>query len=308
MESIPKKHYQVIIIGGGPAGLSAGFWCAELGLEALLLESADELGGQLLWTYNAIRNHLGIEVENGRELQKVFLKQLESHYFAIKTDCRVVEIDAQNRQVKLNDNSQLSADVIIIATGIRRRKIGLENEEKFKGHGIIESGKRDGEKVRGKKVSVVGGGDAALENALILSEFAEKVTLIHRRRNFRARPEFIEKVQQNEKIEILTETIVTGLIGDKNLEAIELKTKTETHLYQTDFLLLRLGVEPNTEFLRGQIDLDENGYCRIDAHCETNLTNVYAVGDVANPLAPTISGAVGMGASVAKIIAQKFVQ
>ncbi len=301
-----KEHYQVIIIGGGAAGLSAGLWCAELGLEALLLESAGELGGQLLWTFNAIKNHLGIEAKDGQELQKIFLKQIESRQFEIKTNCQIEEIDVRNRRIKLSNNNYLSADALIIATGIRRRKLGLENEENFNGRGVITSGKRDAEKAAGKKVCVVGGGDAALENALILSEFAENVTLIHRRKDFRARPEFIEKVRQNKKIKILTETTVINLSGTENLEALELKTAGEEFLCPTDFLLLRLGVEPNTELLQGQISLDKNGYCRINAHCETDVRNVYAIGDVANPLAPTVSSAVGMGASVAKIILQNL--
>lgn len=306
MKSSPKEHYQVIIIGGGAAGLSAGLWCAELGLDALLLEASDELGGQLLWTYNAIKNHLGIEAENGRELQKIFLKQIESRQFEIQTNSVVSEIDALNKRIKLSGGKNLTADCLVIATGIRRRSLSLENEAKFKGHGLIESGKRDGEKVKGKKVCIVGGGDAALENALILSEFAESVTIIHRRKDFRARPEFVKKVRQNKKINILTETFVTKLFGHENLEGLELKTSTKTFLYPTDFLLLRLGVEPNTELLQEQIDLDKNGYCQIDAHCETSIKNVYAIGDVANPLAPTVSGAVGMGAGIAKIIFQNL--
>lgn len=295
-----KNHYQIIIIGGGPAGLSAGLWSAELGLEAILLESADELGGQLLWTYNSIKNHLGIEAENGRELQNIFLKQIEYRRFEIKRSCQVIEIDVQNKRVKLSDNRYLSADCLVIATGIRRRSLGVENEEKFKGHGILNSGKRDGEKVRGKKVCVVGGGDAALENALILSELAEHVTLIHRRKEFRARPEFVDKVRQNDKIDIFTETSVTKIYGDEHLEGLELNRNSTIFRHQTDFLLLRLGVEPNTELLRGQINLDKNGYCQIDANCETNIKNVYVIGDAASPFSPTISSAVGMGATAIK--------
>lgn len=306
MKPISKKNFQVIIIGGGAAGLSAGLWSAELGLDALILESANELGGQLLWTYNSIKNHLGIEVENGREMQEIFLKQIESRQLTIKTNCQVIKIDTQNKQVKLADKTTLSANALVIATGIRRRKLSLENEDEFINYGIISSGKGEGEKVFGKSVCIVGGGDAALENALILSEFAKEVTLIHRRKEFRARSEFVEKVKQNKKVKILTETIVTRLIGDKTIEALELKSLTETFIHPTDFLLLRLGVEPNTEILQKQIKLDKNGYCLINASCETNISNVYAIGDVANPLAPTISSAVGMGATAIKSLLQKI--
>ncbi|NJM52895.1 MAG: FAD-dependent oxidoreductase [Blastocatellia bacterium] len=237
MQTIKNKHYNAIIIGGGAAGISAALWSAELGLRAILLESSNELGGQLLWTYNAIKNHLGIEVENGREMQQVFLKQIQERDFELKTNCEVVEIDTENKQVKLKNDEILSADALIIATGIRRRKLNLENEEKFQGRGIFTSGKRDAEKAKGKKVCIIGGGDAALENALIVSEFADEITLIHRRKDFRGRLEFIEKVKQNEKITILTETVVTKITGQESLESLALQNlqTNQNFNYPTDF-------------------------------------------------------------------------
>jgi len=297
-----KETFEVIIIGGGAAGLSAALWCDELGLSAVLLETENELGGQLLWIYNAIKNHLGIEAQDGRELQRIFQRQLEHRRFIIKTNSRVVKIDAENKQINLASGEILSGRVLILATGIRRRKLNLEGEEKLKGHGILESGQRDAPKVIGKTVCIVGGGDAALENALILSESAEKVILIHRRKEFRARSEFVEKVKQNQKIEILSDSVVTRLVGCEMLEAIEVNNEK---YIPTDALLLRLGVVPNTELFEAQLKLDEAGYCQIDAAHETSQKNVFAIGDVANPLAPTISGAVGMGATAAKIIYER---
>lgn len=307
MKKAENPDYKVIIIGGGPAGISAALWCAELGLKSVLLESSDELGGQLLWTFNAIKNHLGIETANGREMQKVFLKQIQERDFELRTSCEVIEIDTENKRVKLKTGEILSAKNLVIATGIRRRKLNLENEAKFLGKGIITSGKRDGEKVKGKSVCIIGGGDAALENALILSEFAEEVLLIHRRAEFRGRTEFIEKVKQNKKVKVLTETVVTRIIGQESLEALELQNLQTNQFFtqKTDFLLLRLGVEPNTELVKGKIQLDAHGYCLIDSYCQTNLKNIYAIGDVASPLSLTISSAVGMGATVGKIISQQ---
>lgn len=308
MQSINSEQFDVIIIGGGAAGMSAAVWCDELSLKALLLESADELGGQLLWTYNAIRNYLGIEVEDGRELQKVFVTQTQSRKFLLKTKSEVSVVDVENKRVELKSGESFSAKFLIIAAGIRRRKLGVEGEESFKGRGIIESGKRDAEMIKNKKVCVIGGGDAALENALILAETASEVILIHRRGEFRGRPEFIEPALNNKKIRILMDTRITKIIGGEKLNALELENlKTgEPSELTVDALLVRIGVEPNTGLFQGNLEMDNHGYIKINNNCETSVKNVFAIGDVANPLSPTISSAVGMGATASKVILSKL--
>lgn len=297
-------NFDVIIIGGGAAGISAGLWCDELGLNALLLEEKDELGGQLLWTYNAVKNYLGIEANNGRELRDIFLKQIEQRNFAIKLLCEIVEIDVENKTVLLKSGARFFAKSVIIAVGVSRRKLNIAGEEKFKNKGIIESGKRDQDLVNGKNVAIIGGGDAAFENALILAETTSEVILVHRRERFRARAEFIEQATGNPKIKILTNSIAQKIIGKRRVEAVELKnTQTnETQILPVEAILIRVGVEPNTKLLRGKIALDKNGYIKINQNCETNISGIFAVGDAANPLAPTISSAVGTGATAAKVI------
>ncbi|MBA4185387.1 MAG: FAD-dependent oxidoreductase [Acidobacteria bacterium] len=300
-------NFDVIIIGGGAAGLSAGLWCAELGLNALLLEANIELGGQLLWIYNSIENHLGSKAENGRELRDVFVRQIENRRFAIRLQSEINDINLEKREVFLSSGEKISARFLIIATGTRRRKLNVEGEEKFKNKGIIESGKRDAKTVKDKEVCVIGGGDAAFENALVLAETASKVTLAHRRKDFRARAEFIEQTQNNQKIKILTETILRKIIGNEQVEAVELEdlNTKERFTVNVQAIIFRVGVEPNTEFLRGRVALDENGYIKINQNCETNVKGVLAVGDVANPLAPTVSSAVGMGATAVKTLFTK---
>ena len=297
-------NFDVIIIGGGAAGLSAGLWCAELGLNALLLEKNVELGGQLLWIYNSIKNHLGSTAENGRELRDIFVRQIENRKFTLRLKSEISNINLEKKELLLNSGEKFSAKFIIIATGIRRRKLNVEGEEKFKSKGIIESGKRDAKLVKDKKVCIVGGGDAALENALILAKTASEVIVVHRRNNFRARAEFIEQAQNNQKIKILTETVLRKIVGNEQVEAVELEDLSAAELFLLNFdaVLIRVGVEPNTEILRGKLKLDENGYIKINQNCETNVKGIFAVGDVANPLAPTVSSAVGMGATAVKTI------
>lgn len=303
-------NFDVIIIGGGPAGLSASIWCDELGLSALLLERREELGGQLLSTYNEIKNHLGIEAKNGREMRDIFVKQAQKSRFEHLLNSEVSAVDLEKKKISLKNGKSFSAKAFIIATGVRRRKLNVAGEEIFKDKGILESGVRDKDFVEGKKILIVGGGDAAFENALVLSETASEMVLVHRGKDFRARPEFVGKVEDHSKIKILTETIVREIIGTDKLEVVKLETlKTgETVYLPVDAMLIRIGVEPNTDVLRGKIDLDGNGYIKINDLCETNVKGIFAAGDVANRTAPTISGAVGMGATAVKTVSSRLRQ
>ena len=297
-------NFDVIIIGGGAAGISAALWCDDLNLRALLLELDSDLGGQLRRVFNPIKNHLGVEAENGLELRDVFLQQIKPRQFEVRPQSEIVQIDLENKAIMLTGGERFSAAAIIIATGVRRRKLNIEGEERFQGHGIIESGKRDSHLVKGKNVCIVGGGDAALENALILAETASSVTIVHRRADFRARAEFIEQVENNTRIEVLIETVVRKIEGDTSVRSVELENLVTGRIFKKsgDVILIRIGVEPNTDFLGGQLNLDENGYIKVNQICETNVKGIYAVGDVANPVAPTVSSAVGMGATAAKAI------
>lgn len=300
--------FDVIIIGGGAAGISTALWCAELGLSALLLEARDELGGQLLRVYNPIKNHLGVETENGRQLRDVFIKQTANCNFTVRLQAKVEQIDFETKTVSLESGEDLSAKAIVIATGVRRRKLNIEGEESFKDKGVLESGKREQLSVKDKNIIVAGGGDAAFENALILAETAKKVTLVYRGKDFRAREEFVEKAQNNPKIKILIEMNLTKISGENQVQAVEVKnSKTkETKILPAEAVLIRIGVEPNTEIFRGQLGLNENGYIKIDRRCETSVKGIFAVGDVANPVSPTVSTAVGNGATSAKAIAESI--
>jgi thioredoxin reductase (NADPH) len=308
MKKNESGKYDVIIIGGGAAGMSAALWCDELQLNALLLESKKELGGQLHSVYNPIENHLGVTAKNGNDLNRIFLKQIEKRKFEIRLNSKVKDVNFKTKSVQLTDGSEFSARAIVIATGTKRRKLGVEGEDHFQGKGILESGKREAEKVKGKTVAIIGGGDAALENALILAENAAKVYLIHRRKELRGRNEFVSKIVENKKIKLLTETKILEICGDQKLKSIKIEDISTNKILTLpiDALLLRIGVEPNTEIFRAKLEVDKGGYIKSDSDCETSVKNIFAIGDVANPISLTVSTAVGTGATVGKILFDKL--
>lgn len=294
--------YDVIIIGGGPAGLSAALWCSDLGMRAILLEEEKEFGGQLLRTFNLIRNYPGIEESTGKEIRDSFLSQVVRGKVERRTGVAISRVDLASRTIWMEDGTSLTSNAIIIATGVGRRKLGVAGEDEFVGRGILDSGVRNRETVAGKDVVIVGGGDAALENAIILGENARTVTLVHRSNEFRARPHFIETASNMHNVTFRLNTRITSICGDTNVSAVELfdTATAESSVMAADAVLIRVGVMPNTDLFQDQIELDQNGYIKVDAACSTNIEGVFAVGDVANPVAPTIVSAAGMGATAAK--------
>lgn len=300
--------HDVIIIGAGPAGLAAAFWCDELGLDTLVLEEQEAVGGQLSQIYNPIENYLGLRTKSGQELLDRFTARLDESDFDFWTDVEIEKIDLKARQVTLRSGEVLPSITLIIATGVHRRKLGIPGEDEFVGRGIIESAARDGQTFAGQDVCVIGGGDAAAENALLLGEVCPTVTLVHRRKQLGARREFIELLKANHCLTVFKEAVVQRIIGDQKVEAVEILRQGALKPFQMAVggVLIRIGVEPGTELLRGQLQLDERGYIIVNSEQETSVPNVFAIGDVANPLAPTISGATGAGATAAKVIATRL--
>ncbi|MEP6740849.1 MAG: FAD-dependent oxidoreductase [bacterium] len=300
--------HDVLIIGAGPAGLAAALWCDELGLDTLVLEQSEAVGGQLLSIYNAIENYPGVSVSNGLAFLDLLSAKVAAAEFDLWTNTTIESVDLKAKRVVLQSGEQLQSISIIIATGVRRRKLGVPGETQFSGRGILESATRDREQLAGKDVCIVGGGDAAAENALLLADVCPTVTVVHRGRSLKARREFAEQMVGHHSITIFPESLVTRILGKDEVEAVEILRKDALKPFQmaVQGVLVRIGVQPNTDLFREQLALNDHDYVVVNGEQETNVANVFAIGDVSNPLAPTISGATGAGATAAKVIASRL--
>lgn len=301
MSQIEQK-FDVLIVGGGPGGLAAAAWCADLGASAVLIEKEKEFGGQMLWTYNQITNYPGIEPVAAVTLRNRFLAQIESTNTVKLSMTEVMKFSATEKLVITSDGTLYRGQTVIFATGVRRRRLNVAGESEFEGRGVLKSGAGQSTEISGKCVVIIGGGDAAIENALILGEKAASVHVIHRRPEFTARQGFMDRVKANRRIQISRNTIVTAIRGNKNAESVEVENvlSNEKKTIKADAVLIRIGVIPNTELLRGQTALDPKGYVIVNRRCETSVPGVFAIGDVANPESPTIISAAGQAATAVK--------
>ena len=301
------EEFDVVIIGGGPAGMSALLWSSELGLHAVLLEKEVEFGGQLLHTYNQITNYPGVFVSNGRELRDKLMCAMRDHGRCCRGN-EIVTAELAERSVTDANRITYKGRALIIATGVRRRALEIPGEREFEGRGVLNSGVGDRAKVVGKRVVIVGGGDAALENAVQLAEVAERVFVVHRRDTFRARSTFLQRAFDNEKIEILSNKHMVEISGSEAVESVGVEDVDtgRRSILAVDAVLIRIGVVPNSEIFGGQIELDQGGYIVVDSKCETSRQGVFAIGDVVNVDAPTIAAAAGQASIAAKFVSKEL--
>ncbi|MBO0725012.1 MAG: FAD-dependent oxidoreductase [Blastocatellia bacterium] len=297
-------NHDVIIVGGGPAGMSALIWCHSLGLRGVLLEQAPELGGQTLEMFHRVLDYPGLVAENGRELRDHFAAQLDLLRLDYRTGQKIEEVDLNRRRAQC-DGKWMQGEAIIIATGARKRRLGVPGEEKFEIRGVSFSATRDHSLYAGKKVSVIGGGDSAVQNSLLLAGICPSVTLIHRSDRYRARPDWLKQARENPRITIINNAEVTAIEGGERVEGLVIEdTRTrEIKSVETEGVFIRLGVAPNTEIFHGQVELDEAGFIKTDQRQRTSVEMVYAAGDVCRPASFSIATAVGHGAIAAKDIA-----
>ena len=295
------KVHNVIVIGGGPAGYTAALYAARANLEPLVIEGF-QWGGQLMLTSD-VENYPGYpDGVMGPEMMTEFRRQAERFGTEFITDS-VTKVDFSERPFRIwVEGDQYRANSVIVATGADARWIGLDSEERLKGRGVSACATCDGAFFRDKHIYVVGGGDTAFEEALFLTRFGIKVTLVHRRNEFRASQIMIERARTNEKIEILTPFVVEEVLGDTFITGLRLRnTETdETREVDAGGLFVAIGHDPNTKLFLDQLDHDENGYLITEpGSTRTNIPGVFAVGDVQDHIyrqAVTAAGTGCMGA------------
>lgn len=300
------KEYDIIIIGGGPAGLTAGIYSRRAGLKTLLLEK-NTLGGQAAKT-SLIENYPGFsEGIDGVTLIEQMVEQAKRFGVEIIIAGAEKIIDLQTIKKIKTGQQEYQSRAIIIATGSKIKELGVPNETALIGKGISYCAVCDGPLFRNRIIGVVGGGDSALTEAIYLSKFAQKVYLIHRRQEFRAARTIQDKVFATKNIEIIFNSTVKTIKGQTKLESIIINDKIsqkETEL-KLDGLFIYVGTEPNTNFVQGLINLDEAGYILTNENLETNVSGIFAAGDVRKKSLRQIATAVGDGA-LAAITAEKY--
>lgn len=298
---MPKKsHYRVVIIGSGPAGLTAAIYASRANLEPLVIEGMQP-GGQLTTT-TEVENFPGFEHGiQGPELMDVTRKQAARFGTEIHVDT-VTDVDISKRPftLTLESGEALTADALIVASGASAKYLGLPSEQELLGHGVSACATCDGFFFKGKEVVVVGGGDTAMEEAGYLTKFCTKVWLIHRRSEFRASKIMLARAQANPKIEILTDTLVEEIQGEKKtgVTGVVLKNaKTgETRTLPVKGYFAAIGHQPNTALFNGKLEMNEVGYLKIKhPSTETSVEGVFAAGDVADYIYRQAVSAAGEG-------------
>ena len=278
-------HEKLIIIGSGPAGLTAALYAARANLEPLVFEGV-AAGGQLMITTD-VENYPGFpDGIMGPELMDQFRKQAE-RFGARMRQVDVTEVDFSQRPFQLSVGAdEFTADAVIVATGAQAKWLGVPGEQVLTGKGVSACATCDGFFFRDQELVVVGGGDTAMEEALFLTKFASKVTVVHRRDEFRASKIMAERVLAHEKIEVMWNTVVTEIQGDDTVTGVSLEDTItgETRDFRTDGVFIAIGHKPTTDLFADELDLDANGYLIVGVNggTTTSVEGVFAAGDVAD--------------------------
>ena len=275
------KIYDLVIIGSGPAGMSAAIYAQRAMLDFIVIEKEYMPGGQVVQTYE-VDNYPGIPKTNGMDLGMKFSEHAkELGVESITAEVKEINADNEIKEIILKNGDILKTKTIILATGAVHQTLGVEGEEKLKGMGVSYCATCDGAFFRNKVTAVVGGGNVALEDALFLSRMCEKVYLIHRRDEFRGAKILQDEVKKNDKIEILWNTIVTKIDGDEVVQSIQLQD-VDNHVDKSldvDGIFIAVGTKPASKLLSGKLSTDEKGYIIAGEDGVTNIPGIFVAGD-----------------------------
>lgn len=298
--------YDTIIIGGGPAGLSAGLYAGRNGLNVLLLEGR-VIGGQAAAT-ERIENWPGCHQGTGAEVMNFLRQQAESFGLKVRMEeAREVRLDGPVKLVRVS-GGVLRAKTIIVATGAKPVHLGVPGEDRLQNRGVSYCAICDAPFFRDRVVAVVGGGESALKEADFITRFARKVYLIHRRESFRASKATQHRIRHNPKIEILRNTVVEAVLGEEKVSGLRLSNVSTGARFdlQVDGLFVYVGLHPNSELFKGKLRLNGDGYILTDANMATNVPGVFAAGDVRNTPLRQVVTATADGAIAAEA-ADKYI-
>ena len=292
---------QMIIIGGGPAGYTAALYAARANLQPLVIEGF-QWGGQLMITSD-VENYPGfVDAVLGPELMATFRAQAERFGAEFVTD-DVTKVDFSERPLRVwVGDDEYRTQTVVIATGASARQLGLPSEQSLQGRGVTYCATCDGAFYRDKEVLVVGGGDSAMEEAIFLTRFASKVTIVHRRDEYRASQIMVNRARANDKIEFVTNAVVEEVLGEQKMTGVRLRSTVDDETWElgADGLFVAIGHDPNTQLFLDQLDHDDAGYLvTAPGTTETNVPGVFAVGDVVDHVyrqAVTAAGSGCMGA------------
>ncbi|MDO8755325.1 MAG: thioredoxin-disulfide reductase [Anaerolineales bacterium] len=303
-----EKHVKVLILGSGPAGLSAALYAARAELAPVVLTGM-QLGGQAALTFT-IENYPGFPTGvGGPELGELFQKQAENFGAKVEFDT-AHEVDFSKRPYKvITDSGEYKADTVIISTGASPNHLNVPGELELTGRGVSYCATCDGWFFKEKKVVIVGGGDSALEEGLFITRYASSVTVIHRRDEFRAGAILQKRAKEHPKMNFILDTVVTEAVGSDKLTALKLKNlKTgDESIFETDGLFIFIGHTPNTQMFENKLKMSDLGYIIVNDRMETNIPGVFAAGEAADPHFRQVITSAGMGAAAA-IQATRFLE